>query len=77
VSSQKPSEFTQNLSNPNKKRVLRIAHLTDFHVQPEGYAPEGMARALRHAQNQSDRPDMIINTGDSIMDSLAADKNRT
>jgi len=28
-----------------KKRVLRIAHMTDFHVQPEGIAPAGMARA--------------------------------
>ena len=60
-----------------KQRVLRIAHMTDFHVQPEGVAPEGMRSALRHAQTQEDPPDIIFNTGDSIMDSLEADKPRT
>ncbi|MEW5940052.1 MAG: metallophosphoesterase [Chloroflexota bacterium] len=58
-----------------KKRALRIAHLTDFHAQPQGIAPEGMRRALRHAQSQADPPDIVVNTGDSIMDSLkVADK---
>jgi Icc protein len=74
-------ELTQVISaNPttgSKNRVLRIAHLTDFHVMPEGIAPQGMAQALRHAQNQPDKPDIIINTGDSVMDSLKADKERT
>ena len=51
--------------------------MTDFLVQPEGIAPDGMARALRHAQAQPDPPDLILNTGDSIMDSLEADKART
>ena len=60
-----------------KKRALRIAHLTDIHAQPGGRSAEGMARALRHAQNQPDRPDAIFNTGDSIMDSLKADKTWT
>ncbi len=62
-----PSEPAQ----PNgKKRVLRIAHMTDFHVWSLGGAPDGMKRALRHAQTQEDPPDIIVNTGDSIMDSL-------
>lgn len=61
-------------SAPQKKRSLRIAHLTDIHVMPGGVAPEGMARALRHAQAQDDPPEVIFNTGDSIMDSLEADK---
>ena len=60
-----------------RKRVLRIAHLTDIHVQPEGAAPEGMARALRSAQGLEDKPDIIFTGGDSIMDSLKADKSRT
>jgi len=53
-----------------KKRVLRIAHMTDFHVQPEGAAPDGMRHALRHALAQEDPPEIIFNTGDSIMDSM-------
>ena len=60
-----------------RKRVLRIAHLTDIHVQPEGAAPEGMARALRSVQSLEDKPDIIFTGGDSIMDSLKADKART
>jgi Icc protein len=61
----------------SRKRVLRIAHLTDFHVQPEGMAAEGMAKALRHVQSQADPAEVIFNTGDCIMDSLEADKQRT
>jgi 3',5'-cyclic AMP phosphodiesterase CpdA len=44
--------------------------MTDFHVWSLGGAPDGMTRALRHAQTQEDPPDIIVNTGDSIMDSL-------
>jgi hypothetical protein len=44
-----------------RKRVLRIAHMTDFHARPEGIAPDGIVRALRHAQSQADPPDIIFN----------------
>ena len=67
--------ITPGTDRDQKTRVLRIAHMTDFHVMPNGNAPEGMAKALRHAQSQADPPDLIINTGDSIMDSLGADKS--
>ena len=60
-----------------KNRVLRIAHMTDFHVQPDGISTDGMARALRHAQAQADPPNVIFNTGDSIMDALGTDRSRT
>lgn len=59
------------------KRVLRIAHLTDVHVQPERGAPQGMAAALRHVHEQADRPDIIFTGGDSIMDSFGANRDRT
>ena len=64
-------------SKNSARRVLRIAHLTDIHVQPELNAPQGMARALQHAQNLSDKPDLIFNGGDAIMDALGADQART
>ena len=32
---------------------------------------------MRHAQSQEDPPDIILNTGDSIMESLEADKAKT
>lgn len=64
-------------SSLSRKRTLRIAHLTDIHVQPEQGAPQGMARALRHAQSLAIKPDVIFNGGDSIMDAFGADKART
>ncbi|NUM74777.1 metallophosphoesterase [candidate division KSB1 bacterium] len=62
---------------PQRRRVLRLAHLTDIHVQPELNAAAGMARALQHAQNLQDKPEIIFNGGDAIMDALGADKART
>jgi Icc protein len=54
---------------PAKKgrRVLRIAHLTDTHVQPERDAGEGLATALHHVQDQPDRPDLVFFGGDNVM----------
>lgn len=57
-----------------KTRVLRIAHMTDFHVQPEGPSPDGLVRVLRHVQSQADPPNVIFNTGDSVMDTMLADR---
>jgi len=57
------------------KRALRIAHLTDIHVMPMGDAPQGMRNAIRHALAQSDPPDIIVNSGDCIMDSLEVTKD--
>ncbi len=60
-----------------RRRVLRVAHLTDVHVQPELRAGEGLAACLHHVQKLADPPDLILNGGDTIMDSFAADEART
>ena len=57
------------------RRTIRIAHLTDIHVQPELGAPKGMERCLEHAQSQN--PDLIITGGDMVMDCQNADGSRT
>lgn len=63
-------------ANETKKKALRVAHLTDIHLKP-GIIPEtGMAKAFQHAQSDK-KIDFIINGGDSIMDSLEADKEKT
>ena len=49
------------------RRALRLAHLTDVHVQPEKRGGDGFAAALRHAQNQPDKPDLVIFGGDNVM----------
>ena len=58
-------------------RALRLAHITDIHVQPELRAPEGFAACLRDLEQLDPRPDLIINGGDAIMDALAARRDRT
>ena len=49
-------------------RSLRIAHLTDVHVQPLVGAAKGFEKCLHHVQGMADKPDLIINGGDAIME---------
>lgn len=55
-----------------RKRTLRVAHMTDVHVFGQKHAPEGMAACLQHIHNLKDRPDIILNGGDCVMDSMAS-----
>ena len=57
-----------------KKKSFRVAHLTDIHLKPGEIPEKGMAKALHAAQSLKPKPDFIINSGDSIMDALEADK---
>lgn len=63
-----------NPSSSPKKRLMRIAHFTDVHILPIGVIENKVAAAFRHAQNQPDPPEMILNSGDSIMDSLETNR---
>ncbi len=54
-------------SSARSRRVLRFAHLTDTHVQPDRAGAEGFAACLHHVQNQSDAPDLIVFGGDNVM----------
>jgi 3',5'-cyclic-AMP phosphodiesterase len=57
---------------------LRIAHMTDMHVMPDGAlgvnAETGFARALKHAQSLTRPPQFILQGGDAIMDALRTSK---
>lgn len=57
--------------------MLRLAHLTDTHVQPERGAGEGLMAALEHVAAHNDRPGLIITGGDLIMDAMGATRERT
>jgi len=75
---------TGGLSIPNlaitqsfrPRRVLRVAHLTDIHIQPHLWAGRSFEKCLHHIQNLSDRPDLIVNTGDSVMGSHGISKEK-
>lgn len=60
-----------------RTRVLRVAHLTDLHMQPERGAADGLAECLAKVEALSPKPDLILTGGDLIMDGFAADKPRT
>jgi 3',5'-cyclic-AMP phosphodiesterase len=60
-----------------RQRALRLAHLTDIHVQPERRASDGMIACLHHVQSLKDKPDLILTGGDSIFDSFESDDART
>lgn len=67
---------TKILAEDFKKKPLRFAHISDIHVKPGSIPETGMAKALHHVQESPFRPSFIMNTGDSIMDALEADKNK-
>lgn len=56
-------------------RVLRIAHLTDIHIQPHLWASRSFEKCLHHVQELS-KPDLILNTGDSVMGSSGIPQNK-
>ena len=66
--------FAEENKKPGK---IRFAYLTDTHVKPDAIAEAGMAKAFHHAQSVKPKVDFIINGGDSILDSLEADKQKT
>ena len=49
-------------------RALRIAHVTDIHVLDQLNAKTCLARIMAEINSMPDKPDLIINTGDSVMD---------
>lgn len=59
------------------RRVLRVAHLTDAHVKPQGVAESGLRACLRHVHALDPQPDLIMTGGDAIMSSLGATEEKT
>jgi len=51
-----------------RRRVARLAHLTDLHIQPELNAERGVAQCLHAVQSIGDRPEFIVTGGDLVMD---------
>lgn len=66
-----------DLATAGRTRLLRLAHLTDWHIQPERGAFDGVAACLRHCQSLSDKPQIIVTGGDLIMDGFDAEHDRT
>lgn len=65
------------LSNEERKKPIRVAHLTDMHLKPGKEIEAAVAKAMQHAQQPSNKIDFIVNGGDAINDALGADKQNT
>jgi len=72
-----PRSAVADTAGPGRQRAIRVAHVTDVHVEPERRAGEGMAACLQHVQQLADRPELILTGGDHVMDSFSADDART
>ncbi|WP_461076939.1 metallophosphoesterase family protein [Spirosoma flavus] len=59
---------TAQVASLPRQRALRIAHLTDIHMQPLVGAAKGFEHCLHHVQAMPEKPDLIINGGDAIME---------
>jgi 3',5'-cyclic-AMP phosphodiesterase len=68
------ASLSLDASAAKKKKSFRVAHITDIHVKPGEIPEKGMAKALQAVQSLSIKADFIINSGDSIMDALEADR---
>jgi 3',5'-cyclic AMP phosphodiesterase CpdA len=51
-----------------ERRSLRIAHITDVHILDQPNAELHFARVLKGINSMDDKPDLFINTGDTVMD---------
>ena len=60
--------------NQEKKRVLRVGHVTDMHIFPDQVPEKGIKQLVDELNSLTDKPDFILNTGDNVMDSLEHSK---
>ncbi|MFN4033427.1 MAG: metallophosphoesterase family protein [Fimbriimonadales bacterium] len=62
--------------NPQRKRVLRVAHLTDTHIAPEGFSLRGLFNCLKAVDETQPRPDLLLFGGDAVSDVFAQNEER-
>jgi 3',5'-cyclic AMP phosphodiesterase CpdA len=68
-------EANPHLPEPRapRGRGVRIAHITDAHVEPEGPSAAGLKRCLKHIHKLKNAPEFVLNGGDAIMDAFKRD----
>lgn len=70
------SEPSPTPAAPARQLALRIAHISDMHIEPSGPGREKFSRAMRHVQTLSPSVDFVINAGDCVMDALYSNRDR-
>jgi Icc protein len=61
-----PKGAAEAVTQPTKKPILTIAHITDVHIHGNDNVPERAKKCL--AETLKNKVDFILNGGDSIMD---------
>lgn len=72
-----PTAAMGNLPVPDANGDLNIVHITDVHLFGKRKAEKWFAKCLHSIQSHESKPSLIINTGDSIMDSARASREDT
>ncbi len=52
----------------SRKRILRFAHITDVHILNKSHAIASFSTVMKEINAMKDKPDFIINSGDTVMD---------
>jgi predicted MPP superfamily phosphohydrolase len=63
-----PAFSSQAKSSTPLNKPFRIAHITDVHMMPLIGAAKGFSKCLHHIQNLEQKPDLVINSGEEIME---------
>lgn len=64
-------------SRGGKRRLARVAHVTDSHTQPERFAFEGTCAMWEHLNALADKPDVVLHGGDIIFSSFEKTRQRS
>ncbi len=62
--------------SPSPGQSFSVAHITDVHIYEQKGAQAWFAKCLHDIQSHPSKPIMIINTGDTVMEVLDADRQR-
>lgn len=69
-------QTSTSIHKKNARRVLRIAHITDQHVEPGNDSEKWMRTCLQQIHEMEDQPDIIFNGGDTINDALGQEEQK-
>ena len=64
------AQTTGTAATATPAEPLTIAHITDVHLTNERNAEEWTAKCLQHMQSQAVKPAIVINTGDTVYDTV-------
>lgn len=58
---------SRSAGSSGKAAATRFAHVTDVHITPDKDAPRGVAQMFAHMLARADKPELVINSGDTVM----------